>query len=275
MQIGMESLKIVGISALYDTDTFGIILDFDQEKYLSTTELTQKFKDELDTRFIKDNLVFGSFREKFTDLKYSTVFASNVLKITEEILEAKVVPDLFKTINSYLDDFYSDLTAGQKTALLFLLVRNISFQYLTGLCQVKRNHADHAFAKHEESYMAVAMRGATLGKFDPEGQGFASTPSDPKQAISNINTMLSILGNSPKIKPYILFVCNSVNNRDLRENNQVLQRIVGSNAGLLRDIIGDKVLGEMIEKGEMIPVPVLIEEDTRDVLKIIDHSGYI
>jgi len=123
--------------------------------------------------------------------------------------------------------------------------------------------------------MAVAMRGATIGKFDPQNQAFASTPADPKQAIANINTMLSILGDSPKVKPYILFVCNSIKVRDLRENGHVLQRLLGSNAGLLRDIIADQKLGGMIEKGEMIPVPVLIEEDTREVLKIVDHSGYI
>lgn len=277
-QLGMESLKIVGIPALYDTDTFGIILNFDLQKEqadLSTTKLTQKYKDQLDGRFIKDNFMFGSFREKFTDLKYAIVFANNVLKVTENILEGKVSPDLIKTIILYLENFYSDLTDAQKKALTFLLVRNIAFQYLTGLCVVKRKQADHAFAKHEESYMAVAMRGAIIGKFDPQDQGFASTPSDPKQAISNINTMLSILGDSPSIKPYILFICNSVNSRDLRENNQVLQRISGSNAGLLRDIIEDKKLGGMISMGEIIPVPLLIEEDTRGVLKIIDHSGYI
>lgn len=276
-QLGLDPLKIVGIAALYDTDTFGIILNFDLKKMgksLSTTELTNKYKDALDEYFIKSNLVFGSFREKFTDLKYSVAVAQNVLMVAEAILDSKVAEELLKEIANFIETSYSDLTNNQKKALTFVLIRNISFQYLTGLCSVRRR-LEHAFSKHEESYMAVAMRGATIGKFDPENQGFASTPSDPKQAISNINTMLSILGDSAKIKPYILFVCNSVNSRDLRENNQVLQRIVGSNAGLLRDIIEDKKLGEMIEIGEMIPVPVLIEEDTREVLKIVDHSGYI
>jgi len=285
-QLGLKPLKVVGIAAVYDTDTFGIILNYNQrleKKSLSTTDLTNKYKDKLDeysiskgkNSFIKDNIVFGSFREKFTDLKYSVAFAQNVLKITESLLDSKVANEALVEVDKYIDVHYEDLTPDQKKGLRFILIRNIAFQYLTGLCMIKRKIADHAFAKHGESYMAVAMRGATIGKFDPENQGFASTPSDPKQAIGNINTMLSIIGDSSKMKPYILFVCNSVNSRDLRENNQVLQRIMGSNAGLFIRLIEDKNLGEMVEKGEIIPVPILIEEDTREVLKIVDHSGYI
>lgn len=274
-QLGLQPLKVVTISALYDTDTFGIILNYGSPNSFSTTLLTFKYKDQLDEYFIKDNLVFGSFREKFTDLKYMPINARNVLKVTEPLILGKVVPTLLKEVNEYLDKFFKDLTKDQAKALRFLLIRNIAFQFLTGLSTVKKKNLDHAFSKHEESYMAVAMRGATIGKFDPQNQGFASTPSDPGQAIQNINTMMSIMGSGKQNRPYILFVCNSVNSRDLRENNQVLQRIMGSNAGLLRDIVEDKNLGVMIEKGEIIPVPVLIEESTREVLKIIDHSGYI
>lgn len=274
IQLGLQPLKVVAIPALYDTDTFGIILNYGSPNSFSTTFLTYQYKDQLDEYFIKDNLVFGSFREKFTDLKFMAVNARNVLKVTEGISLGKVAPNLLKEINEYLDKFFKDLTLDQTKALRFLLIRNIAFQFLTGLLNVKKKNLDHAFAKHEESYMAVAMRGATIGKFDPQSQGFASTPSDPGQAIQNINTMMSIMGGRQN-KPYILFVCNSVNSRDLKEFNQVLQRIIGSNAGLLRDIVEDKNLGAMIEKGEIIPVPVLIEEDTREVLKIVDHSGYI
>lgn len=274
-QLGIEDLKVVCVSAVYDTETFGIILNFNLEnESLSTTEITNKYKDKMDEYFIRDNLVFGSFREKFTDLKYLTAFSQNVLKISEAILDKKVGADLLDEVEQYLAKFYPDLTADQKQAFKFVLIRNIALQYLTGLSNQKKN-IDHAFSKHEESYMAVAMRGATIGKFDPQNQGFASTPSDPGQAIQNINTMMSIMGPSKQNRPYILFVCNSVNSRDLKENNQVLQRIMGSNAGLLRDIVEDKDLGVMIEKGEIIPLPILIDEDTREVLKIVDHSGYI
>ncbi len=278
IQQGNEPLKMVGISALFDTDTFGIILNYDLRKAnnsLSTTDLTNKYASELDEYFIKNNLVFGSFKEKFSDLKFLIPLSQNTLKIVEALLNKKIAPKLLDEIGEYINKFYSDLTEDQKQALIFVLLRNIAFQYLTGLAKFKKKSADHPFLEHGESFLAVAMRGTTIGKFDPQNQGFASSPSDPKQAISNINTMLSIMGDSSKLKPYILFVCNSVNSRDLRENNQVIQRIIGSNAGLLRDIIEDKKLGEMIEKGEMIPVPVLIEEDSREVLKIVDHSGYI
>lgn len=276
VQLGLEPLKTIAIAALYDTDTFGIILNIDlrkEGKALSTTELTSKFKAEMDLYFIKDNLMFGSFKEKFSDLAYLTPFSKNMLEVTESLLDKKVVPLLVMEVKNYLDKFYQDLTDRQKQALLFLIIRNIAFQYLTGLSNLKRKIADHPFFEHEETYMAVAMRGATIGKFDPENQAFAATPADPKQAIANINSMLSLMGNSKK--PYILFVCNSINSRDIKENGHVLQRLLGSNAGLLRDIINDHKLGAMIESGEIIPVPLLIEETTREVLKIVDHSGYI
>lgn len=277
-QHGLEPLKVVGISALYDTDTFGIILNYDlrdQHDSLSTTQLTTKYQDTLDDFFIKNNLVFGAFKDKFSELKFLTPFSKNIVQIIEAILDSKVAPDLLQEVNDYIEQHYIELTDSQQKALRFILIRNIAFQYLTGLCKVKKSTLHHPFATHEEGYMSVAMRGATIGKFDPASQAFASTPADPGQAIHNINTMLSIMGDSAKIKPYILFICNSVNNRDLRENNHIIQRLMGSNAGLLRDIIADKKLGGMIENGELIPVPVLIEEDTRELLKIIDHSAYI
>lgn len=277
-QVGLKSLKTVGVSALYDTDTFGVILNYDlkdKNQSLSTTELTQKYQNELNQTLAKNKLEFGIFNHNFTDLSAVTSFSETLAKIEHLILKEEILPQIIEEINQYLDQHYQELSYSQIKALRFILVRTIVFQYLTGLSQIKRNKLDHPFASHQEAFMSVAMRGATIGKFDPANQAFASTPADPPEAISNINTMLSIMGNSEVVTPYILFVCNSVNFRDLKENNQIVQRLMGSNAGLLRDIIADKKLGEMIEKGEIIPVPVLIEEDSREVLKIADHSAYI
>lgn len=277
-QNGLPSLKTVAISALYDTDTFGLIFNYDlkkEGKELSTTELTKEFSENLNEYFIKNNLVLGSFKEKFSDLKYLIHFSSNLLKVVSSILSGDASKELLAKINDYTETSYPNLTDDQKKALRFVIIRNIALQFLIGSCNIKKSNLDHPFAEHEEGYMAVAMRGGTIGKFDPENQVFACSPSDPKSAIGTINVMLSIMGDSPKIKPYILFVCNSVNSRDLKENNQIIQRLMGSNAGLLRDIVEDEKLGKMIENGEIIPIPVLISEDTREVLRIIDHSAYI
>lgn len=278
VQFGLPILKKVAVPILYDTDTFGMFLNYDlknDSEQLSTTGLVTKHKDRMDEFFIKKNLLFGAFRSKFSDLKFLTPFFENVVYMIEDILSYKVAKEMVEEIEEYINKYYPDLTAKQKKSLKFILVRNISIQYLTGLSDIKKKALDHPFAQHEESYMAVAMRGGTIGKFDPQNQVFASTPSDPQEAIQNINIKLSIMGNSPKIRPYILFVCNSIARRDLEKNSNVLQRLMGSNAGLLRDIIADNKLGRMIESGEMIPVPVLVEENSREVLKIIDHSAYI
>ncbi len=278
-QNGLEPLKEIAVAALYDTDTFGIILNYDlkdENKSLSTTNITNQFKEQLDDYFIRYNLVFGSFKERFSYLKHLTTFHQNLLKVTEKLGDSKLFPELNELIDTYLKSHFKNLSVNQIRALKFFLLRNIAFQYLTGLSSVTKKNLEHPFAHHQESYMAITMRGGTIGKFDPENQGFASAVADPTQAISYIKTMLSIMsGGKKSSKAYILFISNSINPRDLRDNNVVLQRTIGSNAGLLRSIINDPELGKMISKGEIIPVPVLISEETREVLKIIDHSVYI
>lgn len=277
---GFEPMKRVGISALYDTDSFGVILNYDkraQGKSLSTTELTNEFKESITERFVSENLVFGSYKEKFHDLKYLTIFFGNLLKVTKALLLEKKFIGLQSILDKYIKEHYSDLTPNQKKSFKFFLVRSIALQYLTGLSVSNKKNIDHPFAEHEEEYMAVSIRGATIGKFDPESQGFSSTPADAETAISNIKTKMSIMNGSKdnKKQPFILFICNLLYQSDLQDNNRVLKRAMVSNAELLRGIIEDPELGEMVRRATLIPVPVLLAEGTNEVLKIADHSAYI
>lgn len=279
-QKGLKELKRVAVAALYDTDTFGILLNFDaREKggMLSTTELTNEFRPELDEMLIKENLVFGSFKETFSKLKYLTKFLENVYSISSKILTLEKFRLLRDTVSGYIKKNYQDLTRDQQNALQFLLIYTISFQYLTGASATSKDNYYHPFVHHEEEYMAVSTRGTVIGKFDPEDQGFASTPPDAVTAISNIKTKISIMSASKenKAKPYILFICNPVAARDLSENSNLAHKTMDANAEVLRKILDDKVLGEMLGSGKIIPVPVLIDADNRAVLKIIDHSAYI
>lgn len=277
---GFEPLKRVGVSALYDTDSFGVILNYDrrdQGRSLSTTELTNQFKEIITERFIGENLVFGAYKQKFHDLKYLTIFFGNLLKITKALLQEKKFVQLQDVINKYLNQNYSDLTSNQKKAFRFFLTRSIALQYLTGLSAANKKNIDHPFAEHEEEFMAVSIRGATIGKFDPESQGFSSTPADAASAITNIKSKMSIMNGSKdnKKRPFILFICNLLYQSDLQDNNRVLKRAMVSNAELLRAIVEDPQLGEMVRKAHLIPVPVLLAEGTNEVLKIADHSAYI
>ncbi|HLC87540.1 MAG TPA: hypothetical protein VJG66_00605 [Patescibacteria group bacterium] len=279
-QKGLAELKRVGICALYDTDTFGILLNYDKKDkglLFSTTELTNEFRNEMDDFFIKENLVFGSFKETFSELKHLTKFLENVYLITSKLLSLEGFRLLRQTIENYIKKNYPELTLNQKNALRFLLIYTISFQYLTGSSATSKDNYYHPFVHHEEEYMAVSTRGTVIGKFDPQDQGFASTPSDAGTAVSNIKTKISIMAGAKenKSKPYILFICNPIALRDLAENSNLLHKTMDASAELLRKINDDKDLGNMIEEGKIIPVPILLAADNRAVLKIIDHSAYI
>lgn len=279
VQNGLEPLKKVALEGLYDTDSFGIILNYegkDKGLSLSTTDLTNKYKDRMDEFFIKFNLVCGSFSEKFTDLKYLIPFSKNVLKITEDLLENKDFSPLREEVEDFITKNYPDLTETQQKAFRFFLIRTIAFQYLAGCTNISKKTLHHPFAHHEEGYMAVSTRGMVLGKFDPKSQGFSSTPSGRGNAVSFIKTKISIMNLTKKTKdPYLLFICNPVNKRDLTENSIQLHKIMDANAELFRFIVNEGELGKMIQKGELLLIPVLIDEDTREVLKVINHSAYI
>lgn len=277
---GQEPLSIVGISALYDTDTFGIVLNYDkrdQGQAFSTTQLTDKYKDTLDDYFIKQNLVFGSFRERFSHLKYLPAFSQNALKVTEEVLKNQVFEELRSEINEYIKTSYSQMTKKQQDALKVFLIRTIALQYLIGSSSLSKKTLEHPFAHHGEHYMAVSTRGTTIGKFDPQDQGFSSTPSDTKSAVLNIKTKLSIMNSSKQNskESHPLFICNPVNKRDLKEQSVQLHKIMDANSELLRAIVEDPEIWALIKSGKVIPVPVLIEEETREILQIIDHSVYV
>lgn len=280
IQKGFEPLKKVGIAALYDTDTFGVILNYDRKqagKSLSTTELTNEYRESMTENFVNENLVFGAYKQKFHDLKYLTIFFSNLFKVTKALIQDRKFASLQVTLKDYIDTNYADLTANQKKGLRFFLTRTIALQYLTGLSASNKKNIDHPFAEHGEEYMAVSVRGATIGKYDPESQGFSSTPADSDSAISNIKTKISIMSksNDSKKPQYLLFICNLLNQADLQDNNRVLKRAMVTNAELLRDIMEDTELGDMVRKASIIPVPILIAEESGEVLKIADHSAYI
>lgn len=276
-QYGLDELKRVCISAIYDTDSFGIIFGSDKNAQLSTTKLTEKYKDVMDNFFIQDNIVYASFRKTFTQLKSLTKFSQSELSITESLLTNPSFKALSKQLDEFIDIHYLDLTENQKMALKFFICRTMAIQYLIGACKVSKRNPFHPFSNHEEEYMAISTRGSTIGKYDPEEQGFCSTPSDAAVATTNIKIKLSIMSNKKKLQTQaaLLFICNPVSRRDLRENNNQLHKVMDANAELFRAIIADTDLGKMVENLELLPISVLLDEDTSEILKIIDHSAYI
>ncbi len=280
LDTGNPPLQRVGIAALYDTDTGGIILNHPLRKAkqaLSTTELTNRYASQIAKLKGMNQGAQSSFKTKFSKLEYLTSFSEAVANMTELLMARSKQNEVLVEIDSYLEIYYADLTKVQQQALRFLICRTIAFQFLTGLSKVTVTSLNHAFAEHEEKYLAVSLTGATLGKFDPEMQGFSSTPADAKVAISNIKTKLSIMGKSTNKTnfPYILFICSPTSKKTLKDQSGVLRRTISRNAELLRSIVADPDLSNLVKTGSLLPVSVLIAEDTREVLEVIDHSAYI
>ncbi len=281
-QAGLEPLKRAGVSAMYDTDTFGFIFNFEDKqnnKQLSTTMLANEFSTQISGVLNTTTLSFGVYHGTFTRLDRFIQFSKDIVKVSEALLSSKELKKLRDLISSFIHKTYPDLTQAQSNALSFFTLRTIAFQFLTGLCVFKK-HPRHPFVEHSETYIATSTRGKTIGKLDPEEQGFGSNAEDSSTAIANIKVKLSIMNESsisshPLQKPYLLFICNPVNKIDLSENNETIHAVLGSNAGLFRDITSDKELWELIKSGQLFPIPVLVDEDTREVLKVIDHSAYL
>lgn len=281
-QANLAPLAQAGVSAMYDTDTFGFIFNFENKqtsKKLSTTALTNEFSTLISGSLTDSPLSFGVYHSSFTRLDRFIQFSKDIIKITEVLLESSDLKHLRDQVTNFINKTYPKLTSNQKSALRFFILRTIAFQYLTGLCVFKK-HPRHPFVEHSETYIATSTRGKTIGKLDPAEQGFGSNAEDSSTAVSNIKVKLAIMNESlaeghALQKPYLLFICNPVNKIDLSENNETIHAVLGSNAGLFRDITADSELWELIKSGQLFPIPVLVDEDTREVLKIIDHSAYL
>lgn len=281
-QANLEPLKQAGVSAMYDTDTFGFIFNFENKlnrKQLSTTILTNEFSTLISGVLNTRALSFGVYHSSFTRLDRFIQFSKDIVKVTEALLTSRELKKLRESVSSFIHKTYPNLTEAQSTALRFFTLRTVALQFLTGLSVFKK-HPRHPFVEHSETYIATSTRGKTIGKLDPEEQGFGSNAEDSSTAVANIKVKLLIMnasstnGNTLQ-KPYLLFICNPVNKIDLSENNETIHAVLGSNAGLFRDITSDKELWGLVKTGQLFPIPVLVDEDTREVLKVIDHSAYL
>lgn len=271
---GKEEVKSISVSALYDTDTLGTVFNYegrDQGKALFISELTKENAQEIQRLY--GDLKIGCYEERFADLDNLTKFGEDIYKVRKGLSEGEEFEDLRLKIQDFINTTYTDLSENQKRALQIFILRNIALQYLAGSFDAKD---EHAFSSHDEDYMAVSTRGMVIGKFDPEAQVFGSTPSDSETAISFIKTKISIMKSTAHDKdPFLLFVCNPVNPHDLEAGNIQLHKVMDANAEVFRAIIQDSELGQLVLGGRLLPISVLIDEDSRAVLKVIDHSAYV
>lgn len=276
LQKGKTPLSRVGISAVYETDTMGMVLNYGQEgRQFSTTDFINSIRGDIEF-ILGENLgSFGSMRNGFSDPENFKKVTQRVLEVTKFIMDQKRFMDI---IDPYLAENYSDLTGSQLQALRFMLVRTMSLQYVTGL-SVPNPGVDHTFTHHQEDYLSVSLAGKPVGRFDPKEQVFASTPSDTITAVKDIQLKLSLMDKHDAKKPYILFVSNPVKKADwdkyVLSESEAINRNVALNASLFKTIVADGILKSRIKDGSLIVVPVLVDQNTGEVLEVVDHSASV
>lgn len=278
-------LKQVALTALIDTDTMGLILNYGKENELSTTKLLGGGLSETIENVVGETAgAFGSMKDTFTETAYFLNYSQRVFQITKSLLEVsnlkfgETKTNYQTYISNYIDQHYSKLTSDQKKALQFTIARTIAVQYLTGLSKLPESgHPEHNFSEHDENYMVIAPNGKGIGRFDIKEQAFISSPSGKENGIKEIHTKLSLLDKNRKGKtdPDILFVSNPIDKKVWVEKNQMIQTIKKDSAELYVALLKDNMIGERVKNDSLVVVPVLVDQETGEVLEILDHSVHL
>jgi hypothetical protein len=288
--VGLPPLTQVGVSALLDTDTFGLSLGYGTDHELRTTTLINDFRVEQYEGMISfDFLVqenvgpFGSMRDRFMKPEHFIEYSRKVLGMTKFLLDNDIFITFREKVGAYINQYYSQLSDDQKQALNFVIAKATAVQYVTGLSEIPAGGPTHPFAEHDERYMALSLKGKTLGRHDPEEQVFGCSSSDANKAISHIKTQLNLMDDHPgrnnQGKPRILFLSEPVE-RDLWEKyvadgNETVGRIIAANTDLYRMIHKDKELATRIIEEELAVVPVLVDQNTGEILTVLNQTVYI
>lgn len=279
-----DKLKQVALTALIDTDTMGFILNYGKENELSTTKILNNGLDKVIENIMGEvEGSFGSMRDTFTNTDYFLDYSNRILRITKSLLEMTNINyaegiNYHDYISNYIDQNYGKLTPNQKKALQFTIARTIAVQYLTGLSKLPESRQpDHPFSEHYENFMVASRHGKGIGRFDIAEQAFISSPSGIESGIKEIHTKLSLLDKRRKkdSDPDILFVSNPIDKTSWAENNQMGQGIRTENADLYVAFMKDKKIGGRVKNGSLIIVPVLVDQESGEVLEILDHSIHL
>src|SRR5690606_10568318 len=161
------------ITAVYDTDTMGIMLGYGTDHELFTTDITRGIVADprINAELTDIAGEAGSMREEFTNVDRIIDLETRVMNTTEYLMNDESFKGSFET---YSTTYLNDYTDEQKNALFYTLSRNIAFQRTSGVYAQEDDHA-HQFVHHGEGYQSLSMDGAIVGEFDPEVQVFGAT----------------------------------------------------------------------------------------------------
>jgi len=270
-QSGNPKLNQVAVSALFDTDTYGIVLNYGKEgkNELSTTTLLESgLKAQMEAKF-GEIAQFGKYNKTLDNTDHFIRLYSDLINITEKLINGEV--DGFSQVSAYIATEYPDLSPIQKKAFIFTMARTISLQYITGLSHLPvGEHPKHPFAEHAEGYATITTEGsqAIIGKNDTVNQSFGVTASTKAEAQGQIkDVVLPLLDkNHEKIggvhrhSIFITAPCDTYG----REKDVAIQQV----EELMKNLLEVPMVLERVREGNLLLIPVLVDKDTSDILEI-------
>lgn len=264
----------VAVPALADTATMGLVFRNGNNNgdELSTAELTTSHRKRLED---SDIAAFGQFRDTFTKDSHFLEFQKTKVALTASIMHdfKEQYSSLNGEINNYFYRNYHDLLPSQQKALKFVISGQIAYQYLTGLADC---NPYHPYKDPDARFLVVSDRGVLLGKYLPD-QHFGSSAANPKEGVKQIIAETDIMDrhNLVMTRPRILFVCGSVSHDEIKRDSKGVRDAKQEMANLLKAIVANDNLTQQMRNGRLIPIPALLDENTRTVHKIPDFSPYL
>lgn len=264
-----NALSRVAVTALFDTDSYGIVLNYGQSNELSTTKIIEEegFKEIIESQ---TGIQFASLKGSYLEPKTFMKYYGSVIDLTERLMDDDAI-GINQKLYQYIESNYGDLTEDQKQAFLFTLTRRIASQYVTGMSHVD-GHPDHRFSEHAEEFAAVGdMGGALPDRFNLSRQSFGITSSDPDSALHQVRDVaIPLLNKNAPVQrgKNIVFLAKGV------ERGRPSSSDRAKHAEMFKKIIKDHDIKQQLNNGSLLLIPVLVDEETGLAIDIPDYSNY-
>ncbi len=251
---GKKELPTVAATAMYDTRTGGFIFEGPKEDFY-TTALTKHLLRSGEMNRLLQISQPDVFRHNFTDPATLLSREQAIYDIEKYLLQKS---ELFKDrVDLFIEANMADFDFEQAQGLKFMIAHNIAFQYTTGLY----HGGEHAISTHNEQYASFSPDGIRVGQFDPSIQSFGATVSNHKDTLEHAKIKIGLMQKLGKAKPpYILFLSKTQPEGKVSFSSD--RNTKAELATTLRVLEDDPEIADLIRKGQLAIIPVILEERT-------------
>lgn len=270
---GKPELEKVGVRAVYDTKTQGMLIGYGEDNPIFSTALTRQYEAELREqlpRIYRDPRLSqpGYYRETFTQIGRYLEKERHTTQIISYLMEHRDFQWEMQDAAERLTELQG-LTSDQLRAIQFKMARGMAFQYLTGLHRQELS-PEHPFSKHNEQYQAITIDdgyGATVGKNDPEVQVFSANTATIPEAVDHVVTQVTLMDHYNPQKPYVLFISSGIA-EDATENTEVRKQARATVGRTFNGITQNKQIADLVHAGVLIPVPAIVSSRNGYVVEV-------